>query len=551
MKKIFLFFSAVLVSLAMQAEVVFNEEHAVGSWNAQQLPVASYPILANASKGDVIAITVTASTDGRVVLQNTAWQELGNYDVYHVSTGVCAFVLTSAAATEVKTNGLIVTGENYTFDKVELLYQKTLWEGSVYDSENPGWGQSDALDNTLFANLQEGNLLGVTVSELHGDGGWYQYNFRANWETNILEHQINAAGTYAETLTVAQVNSLKNDVIALVTNYATATGIHTYVPTKDITLWSGTQEVADWSGSVRIDASKLTDLKVGNIICVSLSALTEGGQVFLQYDDGSWKSYSAGTRCNYVFTGSDVAPMTVEIPVTYKLEQQLRGNALIVQGQYYTMTKVYIKEGTPTTSVAAYLNVSEAGMATYVLPFNVPDLPAGVQAYELTNDGSEVIMATEVNALEADKPVLIVAAEGEYEFVSEEGASDDISGKSGLYANGALIGTYQAIDPLAENDGAGNNNYILSNGTDGVAFYQVLDNTCSVAPYRAYLSCGYNANSGAGAPKRMRIVFHKDAPTGVESVQPSEISYQKIFRNGQLFILRNGVEYNVNGQMTK
>ena len=56
MKKIFLFFSAVLVSLAMQAEVVFNEEHAVGSWNAQQLPVASYPILANASKGDVIAI---------------------------------------------------------------------------------------------------------------------------------------------------------------------------------------------------------------------------------------------------------------------------------------------------------------------------------------------------------------------------------------------------------------------------------------------------------------------------------------------------------------
>jgi hypothetical protein len=551
MKKIFLFLSAALVSLAMQAEVVFNEEHAVGSWNAQQLPIASYPILATASEGDVIAITVTASTDGRVVLQNTAWEALGNYDAYHVSTGVCAFVLTSAAATEVKTNGLIVTGQNYTFDKVELLYQKTLWEGSVYDSENPGWGQSDALANTLFADLQEGDLLGVTVSELHGDGGWYQYNFRANWATNILEHQIYAAGTYAEALTAAQVTSLQNDVIALVTNYATATAIHTYVETKDVTLWSGTQEVADWSGSVRIDASKLTDLKVGNILCVNVSELTEGGQVYLQYDDGAWKSYSAGTTCNYVFTGSDAAPMTVEIPVTYKLEKQLRGNALIVQGQYYTMTKVYVKEGTPVNTVAAYLNVSDAGMATYILPFDVPALPDGVQAYDLTNDGSNVIMATEVSALEADKPVLIVAAEGEYEFVSEEGASDDISGKTGTYANGALIGTYTAIAEL-EQTTAGNYNYILSKDGEGkVAFYQVQDNSCSVAPYRAYLSCGYNASSApAGAPK-MRIVFHKGGTTGVESVQQSAISNQKIIRNGQLFILRNGVEYNVNGQMTK
>ena len=551
MRKLFLFIGAVMLSaMSMQAEIVFSgDAHNTGSWNAKQMPVADFPVLAKASAGDLIVITVSeAETGGRICLQNTAWAGLG-YDEYNVVAGVYPFVLTAAAATEVKTNGLIVTGENYTFDKVELLYKKTLWEGSVYDSENPGWGQSDALANTLFADLQEGDLLGVTVSELHGDGGWYQYNFRANWETNILEHQIYAAGTYAEALTAAQVTSLQNDVIALVTNYATATAIHTYVETKDVTLWSGTQKVEDWSGSVRIDASKLTDLKVGNILCVNVSELTEGGQVYLQYDDGDWRSYSAGTICNYVFTGSDAAPMTVEIPVTYKLEQQLRGNALIVQGQYYTMTDIYVKEGTPVNTVAAYLNVSDAGMATYVLPFNVQDLPDGVEAYNLTNDGSDVIEATAVSALQADKPVLILAAEGEYEFISEDGASDDVSGKTGTYTNGALVGTYHAIAAVPQTEG-GNYNYVLQKHGEEVGFYQVKSDDCALNPYRAYLSCSRPHTSGAQAAP-MRIVFHTNTTTGVETVLGDKVQSTKVLRNGQLFILRNGVEYNVNGQIVK
>ena len=191
-------------------------------------------------------------------------------------------------------------------------------------------------------------------------------------------------------------------------------------------------------------------------------------------------------------------------------------------------------------------------MATFIVPFNVPSLPDGVQAYELTNDGSNVIMATEVNALEADKPVLIVAAQNEdpgYEFVSEDGASDDISGKTGTYANGALMGTYTAIAEL-EQQTAGNYNYVLQNHGGEVAFYQVKDNSCSVAPYRAYLSCGHDAsNNGANFAPRMRIVFHKDNTTDMESVQHSAISTQKILRNGQILIIRDGKVYNALGQL--
>jgi hypothetical protein len=212
------------------------------------------------------------------------------------------------------------------------------------------------------------------------------------------------------------------------------------------------------------------------------------------------------------------------------------------------MTDIFIKEGTPTNTVAGYLNVTEAGMATLVLPFDVPTLPSGVQAYTLTNNGDATIWAEEVSSLTADKPVLIVAAEGEYEFISEEGASDDISSKTGTFANGALVGTYYAIAEVPVSDGSVNN-YILSNGSDGVAFYQVKDATCSIAPYHAYLSCGYNALAGAGAP--MRIRFHKDTATGIDQMENGTCENVKMIKDGQLFIIRDGKTYNALGQMVK
>ena len=241
--------------------------------------------------------------------------------------------------------------------------------------------------------------------------------------------------------------------------------------------------------------------------------------------------------------------MVVEFPVTYKMEKQLRGKNLLVRGKNYTMTDVYVKEGTPVTTVAEYLNVTTAEMATLVLPFNVPALPEGVKAYDLTNDGTNEITATEVSSLTADKPVLIIADEGEYEFLSEDGASDDISGKTGTYTNGALVGTYQAIANVPTTSDA-NYNYILQNGTDGVAFYQVTATGCSIAPYHAYLSCGYNSQAG-GAPAPMRIRFQQDAATAVSQVANSNPAIRKRMIDGQLFIEREGTLYTAQGQIVK
>ncbi len=545
--------------IGSQAEVVFSgDAHNVAGWNAKQMPVAEFPALANASAGDVIVITVTAVEDGaRICLQNTAWQGLG-YDEYNVETGVYPFVLTQDAATEVKNNGIIVTGQNYSFNKVELLYQKTLWTGEV--SDNTGWKQSDELSKAVFAELTEGAVLGITISAINDGESYHQFIIRgrededsdwANLET-IINKYVSATGTYAHVLSAANAVSMKEKNIDIAAQYLNISAIHTYTAEKGyVSLWSGTQVVdKDWQGYQSIAAAKLADLEVGNVICVRVQDIdrTQVNTPTVSLFCG-WEESDALADGAYEFSVDDESPMVVEFPVTHRMKHQLGSKDLLVRGANYTMTDIYLLEGTPAANVADFLNVTSAGMATYVLPFDVPSLPDGVKAYRLTNDGSNEIVATELSELTADQPVLIVAAEGEYEFLSEDGASDDISGKTGTYADGALVGTYQTIAAVPATT-ATNYNYVLQNGSDGVAFYQVKDATCSIAPYHAYLSCSYNAIAG-GSPAPMRIRYVENTATGIDEVEQPCMDAQKHIKNGQLFIIRDGKTYNALGQVVK
>ena len=70
----------------------------------------------------------------------------------------------------------------------------------------------------------------------------------------------------------------------------------------------------------------------------------------------------------------------------------------------------------------------------------------------------------------------------------------------------------------------------------------------TINPFRAYFSV---AGLPAGVPPRARIVERENVATEVESVPSSAINSQKIIENGQLFILKNGVKYNAQGQIVK
>ena len=487
--------------------------------------------------------------------------DIASTAVLHVGDNSLAVNVTADALHSVDVKNFSGAAQTITLNRMYLRravvpkQTETLWSGSMEFSNWKDWGDRLVIAPEKFADIHAGDLIQLEYSvsdsyqqiNLISPHNSYKMAFVGvlDGDNYNINSEANPTGLTFAILSEDDITNLQNKGgLSINAVHITLTAVKLI---KHEVLWTGTTEAGNWSGYQEINASKLADLKVGNIICVRLSDLTIDGESQVALYDGSWAEFSPGI--NHVFQEGDVTPMTVEFPVTYKMEQQLRGKNLLVRGKNFTMTDIYVKEGTPTSTVAAYLNVTAAKMATYVLPFNVPALPEGVKAYNLTNDGSSEITATEVSSLTADMPVLIIADEGEYEFLSEDGESDDISGKTGTYTNGALVGTYQPIADVPTTSAA-NYNYILQNGTDGVAFYQVTVSGCSIAPYHAYLSCGYNSQAG-GTPAPMRIRFQQDAATAVSQAANSNPAIRKRMIDGQLFIEREGTLYTTQGQIVK
>jgi cephalosporin-C deacetylase len=222
-----------LCGFRAHAEVVFSGEHAVGSWNAQQLPVGDYPVLAKASAGDVIAVTISdAGGSGRVTLQDTSWS--GFADEYNCADGRHYFVLNETTAATVKANGLIVTGENYTLTQVELLYKMAIWEGTVDD--NSGWEQSDALSNGLFAGLSAGDVLGIDVTAINDGESWHQVAIRVDYADNMISASTSEAKTLLYELTADQVTTLQTKTINVIAQYLKVSALYTYVEDKSTLL---------------------------------------------------------------------------------------------------------------------------------------------------------------------------------------------------------------------------------------------------------------------------------------------------------------------------
>lgn len=309
MKKIALLLMTLLTlcGLRAHAEVVFSGEHAVGSWNAQQLPVADYPVLAKASAGDVIAVTVLAVESGaRITLQDMSWS--GFADEYNCEAGTHYFVLDETAAATVKANGLIITGEKYTFDKVELLYRKTLWEGSVDD--NSGWGQSDAIANGVFAGLSAGDVLGIDVTAINDGASWHQTAIRVDYADNMISSGVSEAKTLLYELTSEQVTMLQTKTINVIAQYLKVSALYTYIADKStlLPLTLSVPVTGDWvfsgkpSVTIHVQNDNEEDVNCNasvTIVTDKLAAVTELSKS---------ETVTAGSNGDIVLTTDDDLP---------------------------------------------------------------------------------------------------------------------------------------------------------------------------------------------------------------------------------------------------
>lgn len=176
--------------------------------------------------------------------------------------------------------------------------------------------------------------------------------------------------------------------------------------------------------------------------------------------------------------------------------------------------------------------VSDAGYATMMIPFGAT-LPTGVEAFDLTAVNGETITSTSVDAITANKPVMIKAAAAAYEFTATD-ASIAATG-DGIVANGLLNGTYATTTAAA-----GAANYVLQKNGDDVNFYLVTGTDATVKPFRAYLM--------ASGVEARALNLDLGETTGIETVKKADVTTAVYSLNGQRVAAPQKGLYIVNGK---
>ena len=178
----------------------------------------------------------------------------------------------------------------------------------------------------------------------------------------------------------------------------------------------------------------------------------------------------------------------------------------------------------------AFYNTFYHGTVAYALP-------TGVEAYTAKRDGTNLILTKVAEAgevLPADAAVILKSSVQQFEMTPSEETPVTVGEND-------LLGVDAA-------EAAPANCYVLSGPNPSnpditeVGFYQFSG---TLGAHKAYLIY----SSPNPAPKRLRFVF--ESTQDIEGVQSTEYRVQKVLRDGHIYILRNGVEYNVNGQKVR
>ena len=161
-------------------------------------------------------------------------------------------------------------------------------------------------------------------------------------------------------------------------------------------------------------------------------------------------------------------------------------------------------------------------------------LPAGVEAYIATISGNDLLMnkiAVAGQTIPANNAVILKSTVNPYTLTVSDATPVTFSDAN------SLQGTDVAVATPA-------NCYVL-NGKNGVGFY--LYNGANLNPHKAYVIF-----SGSFAPQRMRFIFQEEQnTTAVDNAEAENTQTIKVIENGALYIIKDGVRYNAQGQIVE
>ena len=195
---------------------------------------------------------------------------------------------------------------------------------------------------------------------------------------------------------------------------------------------------------------------------------------------------------------------------------------------------------TPTPTPAADVNITpnvdpdHAGVyySTFFDSSVKYELPAGVEAYVADLSGANLLLTKIANAgqtIPANVAVILKSTVTPFTLTVSDADAVTFTATNDLQGSDTQIATPD-------------NCYVLA-GEDGVGFYHYTASMLN--PHKAYVI--YSGSNQA--PKRMPFVFNQ--ATGVDQVPSDQVQSTKILENGVLYIIKNGVKYNAQGQVIK
>ena len=179
------------------------------------------------------------------------------------------------------------------------------------------------------------------------------------------------------------------------------------------------------------------------------------------------------------------------------------------------------------------LNITEAGWATLILPFEA-EVPENVTAYTCdavgeVENGVATLTLTEADKLEANTPYILQGTEGKYEFQGKSVAAED------SYTEGLLTGTL--VEMTAEEG-----TYVLQNQTKGVGFYKVGSDAASqptVGANRVYLKAEAAAAGSNVQAFILKSIDGDGTTTGIDSTLAEEDATVNVYNLNGILVREN------------
>ena len=318
------------------------------------------------------------------------------------------------------------------------------------------------------------------------------------------------------------------------------------------------------------DLDNKTDYKANSYTFAQWEAMEAAGAVFIPL---------SGTRSGHIgFTGAVSNPLTgwycwvdnVNGIGYYWTSTPVATNTvatLILPGWHnskWTVPQYWSRErrrGQPVRLVTRvqrepdYTRDVNGNYGTICLPKNGEMVGATIYEAAYRDLGVSKLFFDEVidGNMEAGKPYLYLPKDGAARlevYYTDNAApveADDYNGFYGYYNMSYLDDDDERAHPRNMLVGE----YLIYNNQ----YVRVSGNNSYLAQFRAYIIMEEMPTQGvAPAPGRRRVALGytgTSAATGIESIQPSEISIQKMMIDGQLYILRGEKMYNANGQIVK